>query len=56
MAEIEALRHQARKCRVLAGGLSNRDDIRKLEELAHEFEARARAVERAAGGEPAATL
>ena len=50
MAEFEYLQHQARKCRVLAGELSNSDDVRKLEELARELEAKARAAaERAAG-------
>ncbi len=44
MAEVDQLQAQARKCRMLASGLSNRDDIRKLEELAGEFEARARAM------------
>ena len=44
MAELDDLTAQARRCRALASGLSNRDDIRKLEELAREFEARARAL------------
>ena len=44
MAEFEYLTTQARKCRILAGGLSNREDVRKLEDLALEFEARARAA------------
>ena len=48
MAEFEYLTLQARKCRTLAGGLSNRDDVRKLEELAREFEERARRADRAA--------
>ena len=48
MAEFEYLTRQARKCRTLAGGLSNRDDVRKLEELAREFEERARRAERTA--------
>lgn len=41
MIDIEHLQAQARKCRRLAGGLSNRDDVRHLEMLAAEFEARA---------------
>ena len=42
MVEVDRLDAQARKCRTLAGGLTNRDDIRALEELAREFEDRAR--------------
>ena len=38
-------RAQAAKCRLLAGGLTNRDDIRKLEELAREYEERAVAAQ-----------
>lgn len=58
MAEFDQLQHQARKCRVLAGGLSNSDDVRKLEEFARELEAKARtAAERAAGRDhPAAAI
>ena len=41
MAELDELHAQARRCRMLAGGLSNRDDIRALEELARELEERA---------------
>ncbi|MBS0502521.1 MAG: hypothetical protein JSS55_01720 [Proteobacteria bacterium] len=48
MAEFEYLQYQARKCRTLASGLSNREDIRKLEELARELEAKARIAEKAA--------
>jgi hypothetical protein len=48
MAEFEYFQHQARKCRVLASGLSNREDVRKLEELARELEAKARAAKMAA--------
>ena len=44
MAEFEYLTIQARKCRTLAGGLTNREDVRKLEDLAREFEERARAA------------
>ena len=42
MIELDQLLAQARKCRTLAGGLSNRDDVRVLEDLAREFEERAR--------------
>jgi hypothetical protein len=48
MIDRTHLHAQARRCRMLASGLSNRDDIRTLEELAIEFEARARAIERTA--------
>jgi hypothetical protein len=41
MTETDRLDDQARRCRRLAGGLSNRDDVRALEELASEFERRA---------------
>jgi hypothetical protein len=51
MFEFEYLTAQARKCRTLAGGLSNREDVRKLEELARELEERARLAELA--GQPA---
>jgi hypothetical protein len=44
MAELDQLQAQARKCRVLASGLSNDDDIRALEELARELEAKARLI------------
>jgi hypothetical protein len=44
---------QAAKCRALAMGLSNRDDIRTLEALAAELEAKARAAEHA--GRPQVT-
>jgi hypothetical protein len=60
MVEIEQLRAQARKCRRLALGLTNRDDIRTLETLAAELEERARRrvfggkMARPAGFEPAA--
>lgn len=42
MVELDRLDAQARKCRMLAGGLTNRDDIRALEELARELDERAR--------------
>lgn len=42
MVELDRLEAQARKCRMLAGGLTNRDDIRALEDLARELEERAR--------------
>lgn len=48
MFEFEYLTAQARKCRTLASGLSNREDVRKLEELARELEERARLAELAA--------
>ncbi len=44
--EADQLLEQARRCRKLASGLSNREDIRTLEKLASELESRARAVER----------
>ena len=46
MAEIEQLKAQAQRCRTLAGGLSNQQDVRTLEALASELEARARAAAR----------
>lgn len=48
MAEFEYLQDQARKCRTLANGLTNSDDVRKLEELARELESKARMAKRAA--------
>jgi hypothetical protein len=42
MVEIEQLRAQAHRCRRLALGLTNRDDIRTLEMLACELEDRVR--------------
>ena len=48
MAEFEYLQYQARKCRTLASGLSNSDDVRKLEELARELESKARIAKMAA--------
>lgn len=42
MVEIEQLKAQARKCRRLALGLSNREDVRTLEKLAAELEDQAR--------------
>ena len=48
MAEFEYLQCQARKCRTLASGLTNRDDVRKLEELARELESKARLAKMAA--------
>ena len=42
MFEFDQLQREARKCRMLAGGLSNADDIRALEEMAREYEERAR--------------
>lgn len=50
---IHPLLVQAAKCRMLATGLSNRDDIRTLEQLAAELEAKARAAEQA--GRPQVT-
>ena len=44
MVDPDHLHAQARKCRMLASGLSNRDDVRALEELAREYEERARAL------------
>lgn len=46
MIEPDKLHAQAEKCRMLAGGLSNRDDIRALEDLARELEERARRLRR----------
>jgi hypothetical protein len=46
MAEPDRLHAQAEKCRMLAGGLSNSDDIRALEELARELDERARRLRR----------
>lgn len=62
MKTIEQLNAQAAKCRMLALGLSNRDDVRTLEALAAELEERARSalygtgsrMARPAGFEPAA--
>lgn len=61
MKEIEQLKAQADRCRRLALGLSNRDDVHKLERLAAELEARAHGamfgvekMARPAGFEPAA--
>ena len=62
MRKTEQLKAQAAKCRRLALGLSNRDDVRTLEALAIELEERARSstfgsanrVARPAGFEPAA--
>ena len=45
MTESDYLKVQARKCRTLASGLSNRDDVRKLEDLALELEHRARGID-----------
>lgn len=47
MTRLDRLRTQARKCRMLANGLSNADDIRTLEQLACELEAEARVLESA---------
>lgn len=52
MIEVDRLDAQARKCRMLAGGLTNRDDIRALEELARELEDRARRLRRGAAPTP----
>lgn len=48
MSETDRLEAQARRCRRLAGGLSNRDDVRALEDLAREFESRAERLRLAA--------
>jgi hypothetical protein len=53
MVEPDQLQAQAQKCRMLAGGLSNRDDIRALEELARELEERAQRLRRAPAIPPA---
>lgn len=42
MFEFDQLQREARKCRMLAGGLSNSEDIRALEEMAREYEERSR--------------
>ncbi|HEU4969570.1 hypothetical protein [Sphingomonas sp.] len=47
MIEATQLHAQAQKCRMLAGGLTNRDDIRALEDLARELEERAQRLQRA---------
>jgi hypothetical protein len=44
MTQAHRLIDQARKCRRLAFGLTNRDDIRTLEALAAELEEKARAA------------
>lgn len=46
MLETDDLKAQAAKCRRLANGLTNRDDIDTLEQLAAELEARAKAERR----------
>jgi len=48
MAELDRLHAQARRCRALAAGLSNHEDVRILELLAAEYEARAREIDNAA--------
>ena len=48
MTGLDRLRAQARKCRALASGLTNRDDVRTLEDLASELEAQVRMLESAA--------
>jgi hypothetical protein len=53
MVEPDQLQAQAQKCRMLAGGLSNRDDVRALEDLARELEERAQRLRRAAPLPPA---
>ena len=44
MSRLEHLQAQARKCRTLASGLTNREDVRMLEQLAREYEAEARSM------------
>jgi hypothetical protein len=56
MVELDQLLAQARKCRTLAGGLSNRDDIRALEELARELEERARLLRNGSAVPPSAGI
>jgi hypothetical protein len=48
MVEPNDLHAQAEKCRTLAGGRSNRDDIVALEELARELDERAQRLRDAA--------
>ena len=56
MIELDRLEAQARKCRMLAGGLTNRDDIRALEELARELEERARRLRQGSVPRPSTDL
>jgi hypothetical protein len=56
MVELDRLEAQARKCRMLAGGLTNRDDIRALEELARELEERARRLRQGVAPRPSTDL
>jgi hypothetical protein len=55
MVEADRLDAQARKCRMLAGGLSNHDDVHALEELARELEDRARRLRHRPAPGPSAT-